>query len=604
MSGVNILSRIGLSRSSWARARRSGLPSIPSWRVRVALAVPLMVVLSATACGGDTPPPSTATPTAVPPVPVPTSPAVPAPTGDPAERAAALVSTFSDEALAGQVLMPYAYGNSATDVSGGSIAANRTLAGVDTPAQMVTTFQLGGLILVGFSADDPTAGTNATTNVDNPQQVRALTSGLQDAAASLPGAAPLLIGTDQEFGVVTRVKQGVTVLPAAMAFGAAGRPALTEQAWRVGGRELAAMGINVDFAPVADVLGPRGGGVIGSRSYGADPKAVSAQVGAAVRGIQSGGVAATLKHFPGHGHTTADSHEELPVVTQSRSALDSQDLPPFSAGIAAGAGLVMSGHLDVRSIDPGVPATFSRKVMTDLLRTKLKFTGVAVTDAMNMAPAKKWPAGEAAVRALNAGNDLLLMPPDVRAARDGIVTALKDGTLPRERLVEAATRVLTLKFRYGSGARPELSTLDSAEHRAAVRALDAAAVTMLRGSCRGPLLTGPVTVTASGGRDAARGALVKALQAAGVTVQAAGGSVVHLVVYGDRRIDLSADAEITVAMDTPYLLASARSPMLLATYSSSALSMAALADVIAGKAKPTGTVPVPVSGLPRTTCKD
>jgi beta-N-acetylhexosaminidase len=601
MSGVNISSRVRLSRPRPIHARRSGLRSFGLRPGRVALAVPLLAVLSAAACGGDTPPPA-ATPTAVPPAPAPTSSAVPAPTGSPAERAAALVSTLSDEALAGQVLMPHAYGASASDVSSASVAANRTLAGVDTPAQMVTTFQLGGLILVSSSADDPTAGTNPTTNVDNPQQVRALTAGLQDAAAGLPGAAPLLIGTDQEFGVVTRVKQGVTVLPSAMAFGAAGRPALTEQAWRVGGQELAAMGINVDFAPVADVLGPRGSAVIGSRSYGADPKAVSAQVGAAVRGLQGGGVAATLKHFPGHGHTTADSHDELPVVDQSRSALDSQDLPPFAAGIAAGAGLVMSGHLDVRSIDPGVPATFSRKVMTDLLRTKLRFTGVAVTDAMNMAPAKKWPPGEAAVRALNAGNDLVLMPPDVRAARDGIVAALKGGTLPRERLVEAATRVLTLKFRYGTGPRPELSTLDSAEHRAAVRALDAAAVTMLRGSCRGPLLTGPVTVTASGGREAARGALVKALQAAGVPVQAAGGSVVHLVGYGDRRIELSADATITVAMDSPYLLASARSPMLLATYSSSALSMAALADVIAGKAKPTGRSPVAVPGLRASSC--
>jgi beta-N-acetylhexosaminidase len=603
MSGVNIVSRISLSRLRPIRTRRPGPRSIELRGRRMALAVPLLVGLSMVACSGDTPPAATAPPTPGSPAPAPTSSAAPAPTGAPGERAAALVAALGDEALAGQVLMPYAYGSSATDVSSASAAANRTLAGVDTPAQMVSTFQLGGLILVGFSADDPTAGTNATTNVDNPQQVRALTTGLQDAAARLPGAAPLLIGTDQEFGVVTRVKQGVTVLPAAMAFGAAGRPALTEQAWRAGGQELAAMGINVDFAPVADVLGPQGSAVIGSRSYGADPKAVSAQVGAAVRGLQGGGVAATLKHFPGHGHTTADSHDELPVVAQSRSALASQDLPPFSAGIAAGAGLVMSGHLDVRSIDPGVPATFSRKVMTDLLRTKLRFTGVAVTDAMNMAPAKKWPVGEAAVRALNAGNDLVLMPPDVRAARDGILAALKDGTLPRERLVEAATRVLTLKFRYGAGARPELSTLESAEHRAAVRALDAAAVTMVRGSCRGPLLTGPVTVTAAGRWDAARGALVKALQAAGVTVQAAGGSVVHLVGYSERRIDLSADATITVAMDTPYLLASARSPMLLATYSSSALSMAALADVIAGRAKPTGTLPVPVPGLPRSTCK-
>jgi beta-N-acetylhexosaminidase len=467
---------------------------------------------------------------------------------------------------------------------------------------LVTKFHLGGLILVGFSADDPTGATNPTSNVENPAQVRALTAGLQDAAVRLPGAAPLLIGTDQEFGVVTRVKDGVTALPAAMAFGAAHKPALTEAAWRVAGTELAAMGINVDFAPVADTLGRQGSAVIGSRSFGDDPKANAAQVGAAVKGLQGAGVAAALKHFPGHGHTTGDSHDELPVVAQSRAALERQDLPPFAAGVAAGAGLVMSGHLDVRAVDPGVPATFSRKVMTDLLRERLKFTGVAVTDAMNMAPAMKWPPGESAVRALNAGNDLLLMPPDLAAARDGVVAALKDGTLPRKRLVEAVTRVLTLKFAGAGRTPPELATLNSAAHRKAVLAADAAAVTVLRGRCSGALITGPVTVTASDGRETARVALVRALQAAGVTVHAAGGRVVHLVGYGDRRTDLSSGAAVTVVMDSPYLLSSAKSSTLLATYSSSPLAMRALADVLAGKAGAPGRSPVAVAGLPRSAC--
>jgi beta-N-acetylhexosaminidase len=600
MSGVSLLPRM---RMFGARSVRTSQPHgrrLGSRSGRALLAVPLVLVT--VACGQDAPTTPTPTATAAP-LPQSSASAAPSPTGDPAERAAALVTTLSDEALAGQVLMPYAYGSAAGNVSGGSAAANQKLAGVDTPAEMVTKFHLGGLILVGFSADDPTAGTNPTTNVDSPQQVRALTDGLQDAAATLPGAAPLLIGTDQEFGVVTRVRQGVTALPAAMAFGAAAKPALTEAAWKVGGEELAAMGINVDFAPVADVLGPKGNAVIGSRSYGADPKVVSAQVAAAVRGIQSGGVASAIKHFPGHGHTTGDSHDELPVVAQTRSALDTQDLPPFAAGIAAGAGLVMSGHLDVRAIDPGVPATFSRKVMTDLLRTKLKFTGVAVTDAMNMAPAKKWPAGEAAVRALTAGNDLLLMPPDLAGARDGIIAGLSDGTLPRTRLVEAVTRVLTLKFQYAGRTQPDLSILDVPEHQAAVQALDAASITVLRGPCAGAMVRGPVSVTASEGREPARVALVKALQAAGMTVQAAGGTVVHLVGYGDTRIDLNPDAAVTVAMDTPYLLASAKSATVLATYSSSPLSMAALADVIAGKAEPSGVSPVIVPGLPRTTCK-
>ncbi|MEV1287987.1 glycoside hydrolase family 3 protein [Micromonospora sp. NPDC049679] len=524
--------------------------------------------------------------------------------GDPAARAARLVGTLSDEDLVGQVLMPYAYGSAATTVSAASAAGNRKLAGVDTPAEMVAKYRLGGLILVGFSADDPTGKNQPTSNVDNPQQVRALTTGLQDAAAALPtgkGAAPLLVGTDQEYGVVTRIRSGVTALPSAMAFGAAGDPTLTEGAWRAAGTELAALGVNLNFAPVADVLGAQSA-VIGSRSYGSDPRATAAQVGAAVRGLEGAGVAATLKHFPGHGHTAADSHKALPVLAQNRQALDARDLPPFTAGIDAGASLVMSGHLDVRAVDPGTPATFSRKLLTDVLRNQMGFKGVVVTDGMNMEPAMRWPAGEAAVRAINAGNDLLLMPPDVTGAYDGLLGALRGGDLPRERLVDAVTHVLTLKFRLAAGHAPEMSTLNSAAHREVVQRLGAAAISQLRGSCTQTALRGPVTVTASAGRDATRQLLTEALRAAGAKVVPTGGTKVHLVGYGDTAKDLSPDAAVTVAMDTPNVLTGAKSPVLLATYSSSSVSMSALASVLTGRATAPGRSPVAVPGLPATVC--
>ncbi len=567
--------------------------------LRCAVVVPLALL---TACGQDAPARPAASAGVAPPTVTASSAPAPVPAGDPAARAAATVARLGDEDLVGQVLMPYAYGSDATTVDTAAAAGNQGLAGVDTPAAMVAKFRLGGVILVGFRPEDPTGATNPTTNVENPQQVRKLTAGLQQAAAGLPAAAPLLIGTDQEYGVVTRVREGVTMLPSAMAFGAAGKPELTEKAWAAAGAELAAMGITVDFAPVADTLGPDGSSVIGSRSFGADPTANSAQVAAAVRGLQSAGVAAALKHFPGHGHTTGDSHDELPVVGLGRRDWQKQDRPPFAAGIEAGAGLVMSGHLDVAGLDKGVAATFSRTVMTDVLRTEMAFRGVAVTDAMNMAPARRWPPGEAAVRALNAGNDLLLMPPDLAAARDGLLAALRGGQLPRARLVEAVTRILTLKFRTAATAQPALDVIRSPAHQKAVREAGAASITVLRGRCSGPLVGGPVTVTASGGREAARTTLVKELQNAGVRVQAAGGSVVHLVGYGDKRTDLSPDAEVTVIMDTPTLLAAAASPTLIATYSSSPLSMSALAGVLAGKAKAPGRSPIAVSGLPRSAC--
>lgn len=517
------------------------------------------------------------------------------PTGPAAVRAARLVDAFSDPELVGQVLMPYAFGDHATDVPPQVAEANREYAGVATPAELVRRYHVAGVIL--FHRTDPSGARTAYSNVSSPGQVRRLTAGLRAAAGR-----PLLVGLDQEYGVVARLTDGVTGLPSAMAFGAAGDPELTEAAWRVAGTELAAVGVNVDFAPVADVLGESvEGGVIGSRSYGSDPARVSGQVAAAVRGLRRAGVAATLKHFPGHGNTERDSHAELPVVPAAHP-LAGADLPPFAAGVAAGAGLVMSGHLDVRPVDPGVPATFSRAVMTDLLRGQLGFDGVAVTDALEMAPARRWPAGEAAVRALLAGNDLLLMPPDLTAAYEGLLAALRDGRLPRERLREAATRVLTLTLRLAAHPTPDLSVLDSSPHRAAVAPVAARSVTLFRGRCPGALVDGPVTVTAAGGRDRARGWLVDALAAAGVRVAESGGTVVHLVGFGDGPGDLRDDATVTVAMDTPHLLARSGSPVLVATYSSSRLSMRALADVLTGREPAPGRSPVAVPGLPRSEC--
>jgi beta-N-acetylhexosaminidase len=500
------------------------------------------------------------------------------------------VAKMSDEELVGQVLMPYAYGQDANQVSDGAAKANQSLAGVDTPAQMVTKLHLGGVVLVGFDAGDPTAQDAA--NVTDPKQVRKLTDGLQQAS----GKTPLLIATDQEFGVVTRIKSDVTLLPSAMAFGAADKPDLTEAAWKVAGTDLSAMGINVDLAPDADVQGASN--VIGSRSFGSDPALVSRQTSAAVKGLQSAGVAATLKHFPGHGRPAADSHTDLPVLKQSLDDLEKTDLPPFTSGIQAGAKLVMSGHLDVRAIDPGVPASFSSKVLIDLLRKKLGYQGVIVTDALNMAPAQRGTPEEAAVSAFLAGNDLLLMPSSPLSAYNGILQAVKSGKITRERLRESVTRILAVKDAV-TGQAPGPDVLAAAGHSENVARAAAASITVLKGACSA--VSGPVTVTAANGRDAARSRLENDLRDLGVTI-GPGGTIVHLVGYGDTKADLNPAATVTVAMDTPYILSQAKSPTRMATYSSSPLSMDALAKVLAGKAKAPGRSPVPVTGLARTSC--
>lgn len=527
----------------------------------------------------------------------------PAPGGAPERAAAAMAAALSEEDMVGQVLLPYAYGSEAGTVSAASAAGNRRLAGVDTPAQLIEEYRPAGMILVGFSADDPTAATNPTTNVDSPEQVRRLTAALQSVASTLPARVPLLIGTDQEYGTVTRIKSGIVQLPSALALGAAADPELTRRAWAAAGAELAALGLTAVFAPVADVIPDASAGPIGSRSYGSDPAAVSVQVAATVRGLHAAGLAATLKHFPGHGYASGDSHTTLPVLAQSLAQLDSGDLPPFLAGIAAGADLVMSGHLQVPAIDPSVPATFSAAVLTGLLRGRLGFTGVAITDALRMAPARRWPPGEAAVRALLAGNDLLLQPHDLAATRRGLLDAVRSGRLPGDRLVEAVTRVLTLKLRRSGGPEPPpMSTLDSVEHHAVARQVAAAAVTVLKGRCGAALVSGPVRITSSAGRDRQRAWLTEALAANGMTVVRSGGTVVHLVGYGDTEPDLSREAAVTVGMDLPYLLEKATSGTLVATYSSSRASMEALGAVLAGRAGAPGRCPVRLSGLPRSAC--
>jgi beta-N-acetylhexosaminidase len=554
------------------------------------------------------------------------SPAVPAPAGtaagrptaspptssppsgaaDPAAiKAAKVAASLSDVDLVGQVLVPELYGENATKVTPAAVKANQRMAGVSTPAEIVAKFRLGGVILANRTSADPTETTNTTTNIASATQVRTLDAGLQSAAAKLPDGAPLLIGTDQEYGVVTRLRSGVVQLPSAMALGAAHDPALTRSAWAAAGNDLGSVGLTADFAPDADVLADAGNTVIGSRSFGGTATDVAAQVGAAVSGLRSVGIATAVKHFPGHGDTDVDSHKSLPVLSQPLARLTSVDLAPFRAGIAAGTDMVMVGHLDVRSVDPGVPATFSAKVINGLLRSELGFQGVVITDALNMAPVtERWSASEAAVRAILAGDDMLLMPANLAAAQRGLLAALGSGRLPRSHLVAAVTRILALKFRLASKAANTKThpTTDSAAERSTARKAAAAAITVLAGPCHGPLVSGAVRVTSRPGYAATRARLAAALTADGVHVVASGGTVVDIVGYEDGRSHLAKGAAVTVAVDTPYVLRYATSKVRIATYSATAASMTALAAVLAGRTAGTGTSPVAVAGLPRTAC--
>jgi beta-N-acetylhexosaminidase len=279
-------------------------------------------------------------------------------------------------------------------------------------------------------------------NVTSPGQLRSLTSRLCEHNPQV------LIAADEEGGIVTRVEARTgSSYPGNAALGAIDDVAVTRQVAASIGAMLADRGVSVDLAPVADTDANPANPVIGVRSFGARPDRVAAHTAAFVRGLQAAGVAACAKHFPGHGRTDADSHLELPAVAATLSELTATDLVPFGAAIAAGVRAVMTAHVLFPAIDT-VPATLSRRLLHDVLRTELGFDGVVVTDALEMAAIGDGAdRADGAVAALAAGADLLCLPASAAAqerARDTVAAAVRDGGLARSRLADAAGRVAGL----------------------------------------------------------------------------------------------------------------------------------------------------------------
>ncbi len=283
-------------------------------------------------------------------------------------------------------------------------------------------------------------------NVEDDHQLAALTSRLR-AAAPEP-----VIAIDEEGGDVTRIShQSGSDYPGNAALGAIDDVELTRSVYAALGADLAALGINLDLAPAVDVNTAAGNPVIGTRSFGADPDLVARHAAAAVNGLQSAGVAACAKHFPGHGSTTEDSHLVLATVDAPLSVLRARDLPPFEAAIAAGVRAIMPSHLRVPELTGELPASLSRRAQTDLLRGELGFTGVIVSDGLEMrAVSEQYGIPEAAVQAVIAGTDLLCLGRDqdqvsFLSVKAALMAAVRSGRLPGERLEEAAARVAELR---------------------------------------------------------------------------------------------------------------------------------------------------------------
>jgi beta-N-acetylhexosaminidase len=322
-------------------------------------------------------------------------------------------------------------------------------------------------------------------NVATPGQIRALTAALQ--AARPRGAPPLIVAADQEGGQLEAIGSGATNWPGNLALAATGAVALARRCGEAIGLELAAMGVTVANAPVADLLGSPESALMGTRTFGDDPAMAGRMVAAMVGGIQARGVAATLKHFPGHGSVTGDSHYGLPVAMADGRTLRARELVPFQAGIRAGARLVMLGHLAVPAETGGrvVAATVAPEIATALLRDELGFAGVSVTDALDMGAMGTLEAlPEIVSQSVRAGVDLMLtLHPFAleEQALDALVTEAAAGTLDVAALRASRRRIRALRRWLGRApAQPSLDVVGSLEHAALAREIAEQAVTLVR----------------------------------------------------------------------------------------------------------------------------
>jgi beta-N-acetylhexosaminidase len=445
--------------------------------------------------------------------------------------------------------------------------------GTSAPVAMVRDLHLGGVIAF-------------TGNVASARQVRAVNRTL---ARRVPRDWPLFLSVDEEGGIVERLDGVATRLPAFMAAGAADDTTLTRSTYAALGGELRGLGFTVDFAPDADVTSGPDDPTIGSRSAGSDPARVGRHVTASASGLVRAGVVPVLKHFPGHGSVTDDSHHVLPVQRRSVRKLARTELRPFAEAIDTGLPAVMTGHLDVRAVDPGVPSSLSRKVTTGMLRRDLGFEGLVVTDSLEMgAVTRSHDSARSAVAALRAGADVVLMPPDPAAARAGIIRAVRSGALSRARLRQAAARQVALleHLRSQRGSRPGTA-------RRASRRLSAAATTLVSGPCRGRLSGRDVLPV---GDTESVAAFVPAARAAGLTVVdrwRPGVTTVGFSGYADGPYA----ADVAVATDTPYVLGRSSAKVRIATYGATDGAMRALADVLLGRERARGRLPVRVPGV-------
>ncbi|WP_328888940.1 glycoside hydrolase family 3 protein [Streptomyces sp. NBC_00316] len=547
------------------------------------------------------------------------------------KRLKQLISRMSLEEKVGQLFVMRVYGHSATEPDQADIDANLAEIGVRTAAELIAKYHVGGIIYFAWAH-----------NTRDPHQIADLSNGIQHAGLAGPTPLPLLISTDQEHGIVCRVGEPATLMPGAMALGAGGSRSDARRAGQIAGAELAAIGINQNYAPDADVNVNPANPVIGVRSFGADPQAVAAMVASQVKGYQSSGIASTAKHFPGHGDTNTDSHTGLPYIHHTREQWAELDSPPFRAAIAAGIDSIMTAHIVVPALDPAEdPATLSRPILTGILREELGYDGVVITDSLGMEGVRtKYGDERVPVLALQAGVDQLLNPPDLDVSWNGLLNAVKSGEISEARLEESILRILRLKTKLGLfddpfvthrgvdrvvGTRSHLAAADRiAENTTTLLTNDRAVLPLSRRSHKNLLVVGADPASPSGTTGPPTTTLATAFGELGHTATAlstgtaptqakiaeavAAAQGKDAVVVGTYNVSATNSQRtlvgalvatgvpvITVAIRNPYDIAQLPAHAAsLATYSWTDVELRAAARVIAGHAEPGGRLPVPV----------
>jgi beta-N-acetylhexosaminidase len=532
--------------------------------------------------------------------------ATPASAQDPLAR---ILRGMSLAEKVGQMFVSYVYGQTATTAS----AANTTRYGVATPAEVVARYHLGGVIYFTWS-----------DNLASPPQIAGLSNGLQSAAVADSGI-PLQISTDQEGGVVNRIGAPLAVSPGNMAIGATFRPQEAYRAARVSGSELEALGINVVDAPVVDVNTNPRNAADGPRAFGDRTGQVAVLGAAAVAGYRSAGIGAQAKHFPGLGDTTVNTDNGVAVTNETRAQILATHVPPFQAAIVAGAQSIMAAHIVAPALDPsGRPASLSKPIVTGLLRDRLHFDGVVITDALDAAALAGIPADQIVLDAIDAGIDQLLMPEDVPGAIRTVLDAVAAGTVSESRIDQSVRRILRMKFGLGLFDGPSVPVppvVGTPEHLQTMAAAAAGSITELRNAAL-PVRPGQKVLVTGWGVGTTTN-LTSALTDRGISatrfytgspsadviaqaVAAARTADVTVVTTYNAWSDTTQQSLVTALLGTgkPIVVAAVGGPYdiayfpaastYLAAYGYQAPSITALADVLTGRAAADGRLPVTI----------